>query len=119
MSSIELLALGRLKVGVMNKSEAAYAAHLETRRQAGEVAGYWFEAVTFRLADGCRYTPDFLVQLADGALECHEVKGARAIFRDDARVKIKVAAELMPHRFVAVYPRPKREGGGWDVEFFH
>lgn len=30
-------ALGRMKVGAMNKTEAAYAATLELRRAAGEV----------------------------------------------------------------------------------
>lgn len=36
----------------------------------------------------------------------------------NARVKIKVAAELHPYRFVAVTARPKRDGGGWAVEEF-
>jgi len=30
-------ALGRLKTGEMNKSEANYAKHLELRKQAGEI----------------------------------------------------------------------------------
>jgi hypothetical protein len=53
--------------------------------------------------------------LTDGSLECHEVKG---FWQDDARVKVKVAAEQFPLWFVAVTARPKRDGGGWNVEEF-
>ena len=110
-----LQALGRLKVGTMNKTEAAYAATLDARRHAGEVAWYKFEGVKLRLADNTFYTPDFAVMLADGALEMHEVKG---FWQDDARAKIKIAADLFPVRFVAVRVIPKKEGGGWGVEEF-
>lgn len=108
-------ALGRLKTGTMNKTEAAYAATLEARRHAGDVAWYLFEGLKFRLADNTFYTPDFAVMLADGALEAHEVKG---FWTDDARVKIKVAAERFPLKFVAVRAQSKKAGGGWDVEVF-
>lgn len=111
----KLQALGRLKVGAMNKTEMAYAATLEQRRTAGEVAWYKFEGVKFRLADNTFYTPDFAVMLADGALEAHEVKG---LWQDDARAKIKIAADLYPLRFVAIQARPKKDGGGWKVEEF-
>jgi hypothetical protein len=110
-----LQALGRLKTGEMNKQEAAYAVLLELRRQGGEIAWYRFEGVTLKLADGCRYTPDFLVMLKDGRLEAHEVKGH---WQDDARVKIKVAAAQYPFRFIAMKPRAKRDGGGWLEEAF-
>lgn len=108
-------ALGRLKTGEMNKTEEAYARHLETLKAAGDVAWYRFEGMKFRLADGCFYTPDFAVMRSDGAMECHEVKGHWA---DDARVKIKVAAEMYPIRFVAVKVLAKKHGGGWEVEDF-
>ena len=108
-------ALGRLRTGAMNRTEAAYAAHLALRQQAGEVAWFKFEGLKFRLADNTFYTPDFAVMLVDGSLEAHEVKGH---WQDDARVKIKVAADLYPIRFVAVTARAKREGGGWREEDF-
>lgn len=104
-------ALGRLPKGQMNQTEAAYAAHLEARKQAGEVQGYWFEAWKLRLADSTFYSPDFIVLLADGQLQAHEVKG---FWTDDARVKIKVAAALHPLAFVAV----KKAKAGWDFEWF-
>lgn len=110
-----LQALGRLKVGTMNKTEAAYAATLDSRRHAGEVAWFKFEGVKLRLADNTFYTPDFAVMLVDGALEMHEVKG---FWQDDARAKIKIAADLYPIRFVAVRVKSKKEGGGWGVEEF-
>lgn len=83
----------------MNKTEAAYAQLLQTRKVAGEVLWYTFEGVKFRLADNTFYTPDFAVMLADQSIEVHEVKG---FWTDDARVKIKVAAEMYPVRFIAV-----------------
>ena len=108
-------ALGRLKVGTMNKTEAAYAATLDERLHAGEVAWFKFEGIKLRLADNTFYTPDFAVMLSDGALEMHEVKG---FWQDDARVKIKIAAELYPMRFIGVRVRNKKEGGGWSIEEF-
>lgn len=113
-----LQALGRLKTGEMNKTEAAYAAHLETLRRAGEIVWFKFEGMKFRIADNSFFTPDFAVMRANGALEAHEVKGAWHLFQDDAKVKIKVAADLYPLRFIAVVKQSKRAGGGWDVEDF-
>lgn len=110
-----LQALGRLKVGAMNKTEAAYAATLDLRRAAGEVAWFKFEGLKFRLADNTFYTPDFAVMLASGALEAHEVKG---FWQDDARAKIKIAAGMYPLQFVAVQVVPKSAGGGWKIEKF-
>ena len=93
-------ALGRLKPGKMNKSESAYADHLEALKKAGNLHSYQFEAIKFRLADNTFYSPDFLVISANMFVEIHEFKG---FWQDDARVKIKVAAALYPFfRFVAV-----------------
>ncbi len=104
-------ALGRLKTGEMNKTEAAYEAHLAALQLAGEILWYKFEGLKFRLADNTFYTPDFAVMLASGALEAHEVKGQ---WLDDARVKIKVAASLYPIQFIGV----QKEGKGWKYENF-
>jgi hypothetical protein len=108
-------ALGRLKTGEMNKTEAAYDAALKLRQHAGEVTWYKFEGMKFRLADNTFYSPDFAVMLNDGTVEMHEVKGH---WQDDARVKIKVAAALFPFRFIAVQALPKKLGGGWKSEEF-
>lgn len=97
--------------GVMNKLEAAYAAHLQIRLRAGEILSFNYESVKFRLADKTFYTPDFMVVAADDTIEFHEVKG---FWEDDARVKIKVFAALYPFRVVAV-TRVKSE---WKTEEF-
>lgn len=115
MTTRALQALGRLKVGAMNKTEKAYAATLEQRRAGGEIAWFKFEGLKFRLADNTFYTPDFAVMLAGGELEAHEVKGR---WEDDARAKIKIAADMYPLRFIAIQARPARDGGGWKVEEF-
>ena len=108
-------ALGRLKTGELNRTEAAYAAHLGVLHRAGEVLWHKFEGLKFRLADNTFYTPDFAVMRADGSLEAHEVKG---FWTEDARVKVKVAASLYPIRFIAVKAQAKKHGGGWEIEEF-
>ena len=108
-------ALGRLRTGQMNKTEAEYAEFLERRKWAGEVVWYKFEGVKLRLADNTFYTPDFAVMLATGEFQLHEVKGH---WQDDARVKIKIAADLYPFEFIAFRKRSKREGGGFSEERF-
>ena len=110
-----MYALGRLKTGSMNKTEAAYDAHLAALQHAGQIKWRKFEGLKLRLADNTFYTPDFAVMAADGVIECHEVKG---FWQDDARAKIKVAADLYPFRFIAVKARTKKAGGGWEVEVF-
>lgn len=100
----------------MNKLEAAYAAYLDSRE---DVLKWQFESHKLRLADRTFYTPDFGVLIRDGesaVFEFHEVKG---FWEDDARVKIKVAAETYWwFRFVAVRAVAKKRGGGWDMEEF-
>lgn len=108
-------ALGRLPAGTMNKTERSYAGHLEQQKQAGKVLWFAFEGVKLRLADNTFYTPDFAVMAADGVIELHEVKG---FWTDDARVKIKVAADKFPFRFMAMKSRTQKAGGGWEVEEF-
>lgn len=108
-------ARGRLKHGEKNKTETAYGQELRLRQIAGEVAWYKFEGLKFRLADNTFYTPDYAVMLADGTMEIHEVKG---YWEDDARVKIKVAADMYPFRFIAVKAKAKKDGGGFSIEEF-
>lgn len=84
-----------------NKTEARYGLVLEARKRIGEISGYEFGAVTLKLADDVRYTPDFLVVLPDLSgsnmsgprIELHEVKG---FMREDARIKLRVAAKQFP-----------------------
>ena len=104
---------GRRKPGEMTKAEQAYADQLEARKIASEIIRWDFEAMTFKLADGCRYTPDFAVWLANGEMELIDVKGTGPV-DDKSIVKAKVAAERFPmFRFVMERQRPKKDGGGW------
>lgn len=110
--------LGRLKTGEMNKTESSYEALLKDRLIAGEILWYKFEGLRLKLAGNTFYTPDFVVLNSDCQIEFHEVKGAKAIFQDDAKVKIKVASDIYPFKFLAVFPIPKKNGGGWEfVEY--
>jgi hypothetical protein len=106
-------AKGRLAAGVMNRTETAYASALEAQRQAGTILWWKFEALKLRLAPKTFVDIDFAVMAGDGGLEMHDVKGARAIYTDDAKVKMKVAAETFPFVFKVAFPR---KGGGWDIE---
>ncbi len=100
-----------LLAGQMNKTERAYAAHLDMMKTGGVVLWWGFETFKIRLAQATFYTPDFFVLFFTGKWEVHEVKGH---WEDDARVKIKVAAEHIPMRFVAV----TKKGDGWNYEPF-
>ncbi len=99
-----------------NKTEAEYSKLLWNEMHAGNIQSFGFERIKLKLADNTFYTPDFFVVAGDGSISIVEVKGH---WEDDARVKIKVAAEQYPWiQFVAVKPRPKKDGGGWIAEIF-
>lgn len=108
-----LYALGRLKTGERNKTEAAYENHLEFLKNAGEIKWQKFEGLKLRLADNTFYTPDFAIMNKFDQIECHEVKG---FMLDDANVKIKIAADIYPFVFKLVKAKSKKEGGGWDIK---
>lgn len=110
-----LRALGRLKKGEMNKTETRYSQHLEAERIAGEIVWWKFECIKLRLYDNTHLTVDFFVMRKNGELECHDVKGSRAIVEDDALVKMKWAASEFPFRVCMVYPILQKNGGGWEV----
>lgn len=81
-----------------SKAEARYAQHLDALRLAGEIRCWDYEAITLVVgrAGGMvtRYTPDFVVEGADGGIELHEVKGT--YIREDARVKLLAAVRQWP-----------------------
>lgn len=93
----------------LNKTEAAWGDWL---RAAFPSCAIHEQSVTLRLANGCRYTPDFAVLDASGpgAVSIYEVKG---FMRDDAAVKIKVAAAQFPAwAFWLVW----RKAGQWQQQ---
>jgi hypothetical protein len=81
--------------GEMNKTEAAYADALTARKLAGEIHDFRFEAIKLRLAEKTFLTMDFLIVGNDGEIALEDVKGA-GFYEDDARVKVKVAAQMYP-----------------------
>lgn len=111
----QLRALGVLPNLGMNGIESEYAAYLELRRAGGAIKWWKFEALVLRLADHTFYKPDFAVLAADDVIEIHETKGW---WREDAKIKIKVAAKMYPFRFFGIQKRTKRQGGGWQIEDF-
>ena len=99
-----------------NKWEEAFEREeLEPRVQSGEIRWAQFEGLRFRLADDAYYKPDFVALWANGELVAYEVKG---MWREAARVRIKVVADHFPFRFIAVRKRKVSEGGGWEYEQF-
>lgn len=109
----QVRALGRLPKGVMNKTEAKYAEHLDALKFAGEISGYWFEEIKFKIGtSACWYEPDFMVQKSNGEIEIHEVKGH---FEDDALVKTKSLALRYPFRVISV----RWVKGEWEVREFN
>jgi hypothetical protein len=101
---------GRVAASRMNKLEADF----EQTFLMGLPHG--FEELTFRLGGDCRYTPDFWVMEGDGVLALVECKG---FWRDDAKAKLRVAAERYPNfRWKAFRKLPKSQGGLWQMERF-
>ena len=105
--------------GEMNKTEARYALYLDALKSAGEVLDWKFESIKLRLASRAWLTVDFVVWLADGTVELHEVKGRkgkRYFATEDGKLKIKFAAKEYSRWVVAiVWPG---QGGGWCREVF-
>lgn len=93
-----------------NGLEARYAEHLDMQFRAKLIKGFGFQRYTLRLADDTRYTPDFHIITLDDRLIYDEVKG---FMREDANVKIKVAADTFPHLFRLV---TWSKAGGWQIK---
>lgn len=108
--------------GERNKTEAAYEEHLTLLQRAGEIDGFKFEGVKLKLADNTFFTPDFIVFAKDGVVELHDTKGTTKKLRasgikeavpwieEDAKLKLKLVAELYPFRVFAVF----KTSEGWQ-----
>lgn len=94
--------------GAVNRLEREYHVRLLTLQGAREIKEYGYERIKLKLANHTYYTPDFYIVTDDG-LEFHEVKG---FMRDDAAVKLKVAASLFPW---ARFYLCKKVRGSWVV----
>ena len=109
----------------MNRLEQAFALKLEHERRYGKIFRWEFEPVRLKLAGKkCTYTPDFMVVRKSAqpehvtlegeplsSIEFFEVKGK--FIREDAAVKLKVAAGLYPFwRFILA----KCIKGAWELK---
>lgn len=75
-----------------NKTETRFELErLQLWQRLGHIDKYEYEAVTLKIANGCRYTPDWWALADDGRTLFYEIK-ARGMIWDDAIVKLKVAA---------------------------
>ena len=99
--------------GEMNNTERAYEGFLKMRQEKGEIKWYAFEMLTFKLAHDMRYTPDFVFMDDRDELVCVDVKGrtknkttglSEPWIMEDALIKLKVAARVVPMRFVIQWP---------------
>ena len=112
------VAAAKLPKPRMNKTESRFAQWLDIQQKAGLIGWWEFQPFTFKLADDCRYTPDFAI-LKDGVETLVDVKGSKRKRSDgsvtywceeDAKIKIRVAASKWPwKRWVIVHPLPNGE----------
>lgn len=121
----------------LTTAELAYERDLETRKRSGELVSYGWQTHKLKLEDrsGAKdskavwYTPDFTEVTAAGEIVHVEVKGwsgktnggknVQAGTHRDSRLRLRLVAARYPeYRFVLVYQRPKRDGGGWVREEF-
>jgi hypothetical protein len=73
-----------------------------------------FEAITFHMANGHRYTPDWIVFSPDGLiLSCHECKGAYALHSQQrARLAFDQCAKEFPGlKWTWAVKKPE----GWEI----
>jgi hypothetical protein len=104
----------------LNKTEQAFYDYLQGRGAPGVLRTVLPpQSITLRIANGCRYTPDFVVayhhstDIPSVDLVAYEVKG---FMRDDAAVKIKVAATAFPWiTFHLVTKLPGGGAAGWAI----
>lgn len=92
--------------GDLNKLETAFLSVLRSRNYQ------WvgIQSMTLKLGFDTRYTPDFIALDQVGHLLAFETKG---FFRDDAKVKLKVAARVFP--FIEFFLVTKDKSGWKEI----
>ena len=99
--------------GQMNKTETKYAEFLWARLLNGEIQGWWFERMTLKAAEDCRYTTDFMVLNNDGTLDLVDVKGPKVAA--ESLVKIRTCADQF---WMFNFHVMQLKGGQWKhIEF--
>lgn len=91
----------------LNKLERAWLAEMRIRFNGMPIG---IQDITLKLAFDCRFTADFSIWTTNG-LTLFETKG---FFRDDAKVKLQVAARMFPAITFILVQRIK---GRWTETF--
>jgi hypothetical protein len=99
----------RGKHGKPNKTETAYLNRLKCEFPGATIR---FEAITLRLNNGCRYTPDFVVD-AGGSLLLIEVKNAAYKHASYGRSKMAYAQAQIDFPMFR-YRWAEKGKDGWD-----
>jgi hypothetical protein len=81
------------KIIYRSNYERKYAEQLDWDKKQGTIIDWYYEFITFKLADGSRYTPDFVVIRGEG-IECIEIKG---FLRTTGRAKFLYARDKFPY----------------------
>jgi len=91
-----------------NKTETLY----RDTQLRGKDARY--EGVTFRFANGHRYTPDWVVVTDGGRLECHEVKGTYRL-QSYQRARLAFDQAMVEWPAATWVWAEKIKAGGWKI----
>lgn len=95
-----------------NKTESAYWREILERRT--DVLAIHFEGITIRMANGHRYTPDWIVVTSVRRIECHEVKGRYAL---QSQQRARLAFDQVRVEFPwFVWVWAVKTPAGWAVE---
>lgn len=92
-----------------SKLEAAWAQRLALDQRAGLIQGWIHHPFSFNLADGVRYTVDFITWGEEGTV-CYETKGWHKNMRDSL-TRLKWAAQRFPF---LKWRKVVREKGQWQ-----
>jgi hypothetical protein len=110
-------------VELLRQHNTSYAQHLELRRKVGDIVWWAFEPIRVRVAKNTYFVPDFMVMLSSGELELHDTKGSKRVTRksglveevaytkEDAQMKMKIVAELLPIPLKKVW---RTHSGEWE-----
>ena len=93
LDSLDLPPPSKMPSDGMNKTERAFSQMLALARYDCLILDWRREPCKFQLAGNTTYTPDFGIDLPFGVKAYVEIKG---FMRDDAAVKLKVAASQYP-----------------------
>ena len=117
---VKALPLDRHAQERMNRTETAFAAYLLGAQCNNLIKRFDFEPEKFRLGESTIYTPDFRLVELDDTITFLDVKGTTTVngkskpyYKDDAIVKVKLAATL--HPMYAWGITWKLKTGAWEI----